>query len=212
MKTQSPSENLVLCAVRNSLPADWLGERVSIRIDFNEVLEMIRDVPLEWLEREDAEANEAFKQWIPYALLMNEIGMVAMYPRQGTETRLHGVWSVGVGGHVHPHDGATWEQALLNGLNREILEEYDGAVIGSPVMLGLINEEQTHLGKVHIGAVFLQRCMGQVAQNSNELAGLEWVAPEDIGNLLPGSMFERWSLLAMELAAAHDGGLLAGTQ
>jgi predicted NUDIX family phosphoesterase len=66
-------------------------------------------------------------------------------------------------------------------------------------MLGLVNEELTSLGRVHIGVVFVQRCERGGSACSTELSGLEWVSLEDLSHFTSCNNFEKWSLLAMEI-------------
>ncbi len=200
------SEKRVLCAARNSLPDHWLKERVSLPIKWESFLQCLCPAPMIWLDRAPAEMDEAHKQWIPYALLMNEEDQIAAYPRQGGEERLHGSWSIGIGGHVHPADGSDWESAMLGGLKREVSEEYEGVTVGEPVFLGIINEELTEVGKVHMGAVFLQRCLSTEISQRGELSGMEWMEPIQIGNTVTRSRFEKWSLLALELLMGFEKG------
>jgi predicted NUDIX family phosphoesterase len=201
MSEEHVFEEKVLCSLRSNLPETWLGDKAAIRIGWKSFMNMLTEGGMEWIVRSEAESNEAFKQWIPYALLVNEDGLLATYPRQGTETRLHGVWSLGVGGHVHPSDGLTWESALASGLEREIREEYHGVVLNEPLFLGVINEEISDLGRVHIGAVFIQRCQSHNVEHVGELCGLQWIDPAEIGNRIARSRFEIWSLLALELTS-----------
>lgn len=203
----STIEEQVLCSATASLPRTWLPEAGGIRLSEEELLAALESVHPAWLSRAAAESNPEFKQWIPYVLLRNERDELAAYPRGGGEKRLHGLWSLGVGGHVNPPDAASapmgrgyWEQALWNGLRRELEEEYPGAARGETQFIGLIHESQTAVGRVHIGAVFLHQVSGLASQFGNELAGLRWLPRAEIGiDAWPLERFELWSRLALEL-------------
>ena len=200
-------EEQVLCAAVADLPRTWLPEAGGIRLSEEELLVALETVQPAWLSRATAERNPEFKQWIPYALLRNQRGELAAYPRRGGEKRLHGLWSLGVGGHVNPPDaesapmgGGCWGQTLWSGLRRELEEEYPGAARGETRFVGLIHESQTAVGRVHIGAVFLHQVSGSSFEFGSELAGLRWLPRSEIGvGEWPLERFELWSQLALEL-------------
>ena len=58
-----------------------------------------------FLPRSAAERDPDFKQLIPYAALRHRDKVFAYRRGGGAETRLHGRWSIGIGGHVNPADG-----------------------------------------------------------------------------------------------------------
>lgn len=66
-------------------------------------------------------------------------------------------WSVGIGGHNDAVDesGQRVTLSLLHsGIRREIQEEL-GCALENPRLLGIINEEITTVGTVHVGIVLL---------------------------------------------------------
>jgi predicted NUDIX family phosphoesterase len=69
------------------------------------------------------ETNRAFHQIIPYAILYRE-GKVLIYKRSknGNESRLHDLWTLGFGGHIEEVDGVGME-AVRNCFVRELQEE-----------------------------------------------------------------------------------------
>ena len=72
-----------------------------------------------------AEHNFDFRQLIPYGILVDiEKKKILAYrkTKESNEKRLHGFWSIGVGGHVEPCDGEGWE-AVENAFKREMKEE-----------------------------------------------------------------------------------------
>ena len=73
------------------------------------------------------------------------------------ESRLHRLRSLGVGGHVSEEDaqGGRTLDAYETALRRELDEE---VVVGSPGRIrrvGLINDDATPVGRVHLGVVHL---------------------------------------------------------
>ncbi len=112
--------------------------------------------------RPEMEKDPSFKQLIPYMIFrhVDEQGGVSLfqYTRgsgQG-EQRLHRKMSVGIGGHIcsvdHCDDGA---DVYAQGMRRELEEE---VTIDTPYrerIVGLINDDETDVGKVHLGVVHL---------------------------------------------------------
>lgn len=122
-----------------------------------------------FVDRPTAERNPAWKQWIPYCVI--RCGAVAGQPPEGvflvrrtsgqTESRLHGLWSLGLGGHIDAADAT--DQAPASGgpffqaaLRRELTEELaiDLEDAPPPTFLGLLNDDQTPVGEVHAGLVY----------------------------------------------------------
>jgi predicted NUDIX family phosphoesterase len=104
------------------------------------------------------EEDCAFKQIIPY-VIFRAGDAVFCYKRgqsQG-ERRLHALRSLGVGGHVDraDADGRATLEAYEMALRRELDEE---VVVDSPGRLrrvGMINDDSTPVGQVHLGVVYL---------------------------------------------------------
>src|SRR5690606_11460485 len=140
--------------------------------------ERLASIEPQWLIRAQAETDPAFKQWIPYVLIENDHGELAAYPRKGSESRLHGLYSLGVGGHINPSDAhdedgvsvrEIWEKAIFHGLRRELTEEFPDATSGETRFVGLINEESSSVGRVHLGLVFHHHIQGVPASPEGEL-------------------------------------------
>lgn len=121
-----------------------------------------------FVERREAEACDEWKQVIPYCVLDTPRGLVTLerLPK-GSEARLHGMLSVGVGGHINPSDAprATEDASraggegdlIRRGATRELHEEL--AVDGSFDfdLLGLVNDDSNAVGSVHVGLVLHAR-------------------------------------------------------
>ena len=91
---------------------------------------------------------------IPYCIFRYS-GRVFHYKRgklQG-EGRLHSKRSIGIGGHISSQDQSEHGSAYLEAMQREIEEE---VYLESPFTarcVGLINDDQTEVGRVHLGIV-----------------------------------------------------------
>jgi predicted NUDIX family phosphoesterase len=109
---------------------------------------------LEYRDRAGAESDPSYKQLIPYVVLRCR-DAVFHYRRgaAGTEVRLRTLRSLGVGGHVCEEDGT--DDPYRMGMLRELAEEVE---LGAPFaerVVGLINEDRTAVGRVHLGIVHL---------------------------------------------------------
>lgn len=117
-----------------------------------------------YLPRSEAENDPSWKQLIPYVVLVHgerEKMRVFYYVRrewQGEE-RLHGKWSIGVGGHICSDDGLKpGTNPYHEGLKRELAEEIEiDADVVFTSLLGLLNDDTTEVGRVHLGIVHRYR-------------------------------------------------------
>lgn len=99
----------------------------------------------------EAEQNPAFKQIIPYIILMSMDGRIFTTLRLGGDERLKGQHSIGLGGHM---DGG---EDVLTALYREMKEEVGltEADVTDIQLSGYIYSSRTEVDSVHIGAVYL---------------------------------------------------------
>ena len=74
----------------------------------------------------------------------------------GADARLHGRYSIGVGGHLNPGDGG-----LLGGLEREWREELVADFVPAFRLIALLNDDTTEVGAVHLGAVYVAEADGR---------------------------------------------------
>jgi predicted NUDIX family phosphoesterase len=118
---------------------------------------------VEYRARGEMEEDPSFKQLIPYALFRwtaaDGTPHLFEYQRgsgQG-ERRLHAKRSVGVGGHISSIDaeiGASHE-VYREGMRRELDEEVVIETLYTETVVGLINDDETPVGRVHLGMVHL---------------------------------------------------------
>jgi predicted NUDIX family phosphoesterase len=161
-----------------------------------------RDV--EYRPRGQMEEDPSFKQLIPYVVFRwtdaNGTVHVFEYLRgsgQG-ERRLHAKRSVGVGGHVSSIDAAAGrtDNVYREGMRRELDEEVFINTPYSEGIAGLINDDETPVGRVHLGVVHV--CdVRQPRIEPREAAILEArfrPASEIISRL---GEFETWSQIAV---------------
>jgi predicted NUDIX family phosphoesterase len=115
------------------------------------------------------EGDPAFKQVIPYLVLREGERIFLMRrTRAGADARLHDHWSIGIGGHVNPGDAD-----LLGGLRREWREEIVADFEPPFRLIGLLNDDTTDVGSVHLGVVFEARADGRpvAVRETHKLSG-----------------------------------------
>ncbi|OLD55939.1 MAG: hypothetical protein AUI83_06750, partial [Armatimonadetes bacterium 13_1_40CM_3_65_7] len=104
--------------------------------------------------RASVEEDPSFKQIIPY-LIVRHRGRLFLVQRstEGGETRLHGKYSIGVGGHINRGDVEGAQDVIAAGLKRELEEELliRGTWRARPV--GVLNDDGNPVGQVHFGLV-----------------------------------------------------------
>jgi predicted NUDIX family phosphoesterase len=103
------------------------------------------------------EEDPAWKQVIPYLVLRDgDAWFLMRRTRAGGDARLHDRWSIGVGGHLNPGDGD-----VLGGLRREWREEVVADFEPVFQSVGLLNDDTTPVGQVHLGLVYLADAAGR---------------------------------------------------
>ncbi len=165
---------------------------------------VLEDFAPQFMVRSEAENDPTHKQLIPYVVIIRgrEVFSYRRSPKGG-EGRLHGKWSVGVGGHINEPDGASTESAYWNGLWRELEEE-----VGLPKekmesndILGLLYDPSTEVGRVHLGVVHLVRIPVGVNLGATEgsLASGEFRHLAELQMEVAGNpdAFEVWSQLVL---------------
>lgn len=123
--------------------------------DIDKYLEVILDpVHASYRPRNLMEEDASFKQLIPYCIFRCN-GEVFQYQRGNSqgEARLHAKRSVGVGGHVSTLDLNGEGCAYSEGMKREIEEEVFLNAKWTEQCVGLINDDESEVGKVHLGVV-----------------------------------------------------------
>jgi predicted NUDIX family phosphoesterase len=155
----------------------------------------------QYLPRGDMEEDPSFKQLIPYCIFrfVDESGVehVFQYTRGsgGGETRLRAKKSVGIGGHISTLD-ASDDSPYDEGMRRELDEEIGIETEYTQKLVGLINDDETEVGKVHLGIVHLFDVQ-KPAINSREddIAQSGFVPVSEILNDLES--YESWSSICM---------------
>lgn len=162
---------------------------------------------LRFLPRARAEDDASFKQIIPYVVLRWR-DQVFHYTRgQGAgEKRLRALRSVGIGGHINPCDNASGESPYRLGMLRELEEEVFLESAYREHCLGLINDDATPVGQVHLGIVHVFDLEApRVRRRETELIRSGFAPVSEL--LKARGEFETWSQFVLEqLVAANRSG------
>jgi len=175
----------------------WYGLRTDGLESFVAALE--RDGRYE--PRDLMEQDPAFKQVIPYLVLRDgERYFLMQRTAAGGDSRLHGRFSIGVGGHLNPGDGG-----LLGGLRREWDEELVADFVPDFRLVALLNDDTTDVGAVHLGAVYVADAGGRRVdiRETDKLSGsfVEASAVAAVADRL-----ETWTRLVFEAFAGLPAG------
>lgn len=150
--------------------------------------------------RDVMEADPSFKQVIPYLVLRDGPRYFLMQRTDaGADARLHGLFSIGVGGHLNPGDGG-----LLGGLEREWHEELVADFLPAFQLVALLNDDTTPVGAVHLGAVYVADVAGRpvAIRETHKLRG-GFAEAGDVAAVV--ERMETWSRLCFEFLEARAG-------
>jgi predicted NUDIX family phosphoesterase len=155
-----------------------------------------------FMRRDLAESDPTHKQIIPYAIFRAEDRFLH-YVRGSTtgEQRLAAKGSIGIGGHVNDTDffaaGSLGRELYLAGVDREIREEVALDCACRQVVVGMINDDETEVGRVHLGVVHLfDLDSPSVSSQDAGLTQLEFLSRDEL-NTRKESL-ESWSRLIVD--------------
>lgn len=146
-----------------------------------------------------------FPQILPYIAVMDTDGKYLTYSRNGTETRLHGSRSLGIGGHTDICDFYDEDFHLFNSpietiaqaTHRELVEEINVAAMFDMTLLDRIIVDTTNsVGKVHVGLTTTLITEQHNIQPQEELHDAKWLTVEELKASI--DEYENWSKLIIE--------------
>ena len=181
-----------------------------------------------FVPRGEIEDEPGWKQLVSYILVRRRhatSGNFFLSYRRGqtqADGRLRGNMSIGFGGHIQEEDEAEafdkypgmWEtsqtidflSATSRGMLRELFEElkFGGNAVPRMNFVGLVNEDRTDLGRVHLGLVWVADVIAPtVTSRESTVREVTW---QQFGALLEQRQrYEPWSQLVI---AAAEWGLL----
>lgn len=192
------TEERVLCFQRKLL--EELGVFQGLSLEIEKYLPVVTSSShIRYLNRSDAEHDKRYKQLIPYVLVFCH-DRILRYRRGkgGQETRLHGLFSVGIGGHISEEDHGLFSNRLgyHEGMRRELMEEVAIDDVNEAAV-AVINDDSTEVGFVHFGVVHVMHVA------SEEIVGRRSgiVSPEFIPvaeAVRDPSGYESWSRFCLE--------------
>jgi predicted NUDIX family phosphoesterase len=178
--------------------AAWLGIRTAREDGLEALIRRAGD----YRPRSAMEADEDWKQVIPYPVLRDgDRWFLMQRTKAGGDPRLHDRFSIGVGGHVNPDDGGR-DGDLTRALRREWLEELAVDFVPEFRFVGLLNDDTTPVGRVHVGLVYEADARGRpvAIRETDKLTG-RFVTADEVEAVADG--LETWSALAFELLVAR---------
>jgi len=148
--------------------------------------------------RDAMEHDPSFKQLIPYCIL--KCGDKLFHYRRGKaqgEERLHSKRSIGVGGHVSRDDANLFGEEYLEAMHRELAEEVFLEAPFTDRCVGLLNDDQTDVGRVHLGIVHLFELEEpKVRPREKSMLQSGFASPAELLSDLQS--FETWSQICLE--------------
>jgi predicted NUDIX family phosphoesterase len=164
---------------------------------------LLKPEHMSYRPRAEMEKDPSFKQLIPYVVFRYatpEREVLLFQYTRGTgqgEQRLHSKRSIGIGGHISSDD-ASAVSVYDEGMRRELAEEVRIDTPYRAHLAGLINDDLTEVGKVHLGVVHLFDVEHlDVYPREEEMIDAGF---RPVGELLRDrEQFETWSKICLEV-------------
>lgn len=162
--------------------------------DIDSFLSLVRDNS-EFHPRFLMEEDPVYKQIIPYLIFQYEDRYFLMQRRQiASEQRLKNKLSMGIGGHMIREDRTN--ETLFGWAEREFNEEVNFKGTLSLSCLGILNDDTSPVGQVHIGIVLLAKGDSDAISIKSELkSGTLMTMPEILTRY---EELESWSQMAAD--------------
>lgn len=193
-----PTEERVLCFQRQLL--EELGVFQGLSLDVAKYLPTVTaPSQITYLNRSEAEQDKRFKQLIPYVLILCG-DRILRYRRGkgGQETRLHGLYSVGIGGHIADEDDNLFSanRGYHDGMRRELKEEVD-IDAANDVAVAVVDDDGPEVGFVHFGVVHVLQVSNEaIVGRRSGIVAPEFVSIAEATKDL--STYETWSRYCLE--------------
>jgi predicted NUDIX family phosphoesterase len=145
-----------------------------------------------FIPRAKAEVSPEWKQIIPYVVIRHRDDyFVLQRTAKQTEARLHHKVSLGIGGHINPG------HSLMEGLRKELDEEVDVRAQFGLEFVGILNDDSTDVGRVHLGAVYVldAREPSVTVKETDKMTG-RWMPRGDLTGVREA--METWSQIVYD--------------
>jgi len=193
-----PTEERVLCFERKLFEELGLFQGLSLEVE-RYLPAITSSSHLVYRNRSEAEQDKRYKQLIPYGLIICK-DRILRYRRGrgGQEKRLHGLYSVGVGGHISDEDHGLFSSRVgyQEGMRREIMEEVAVQEFREAAV-AVINDDSTEVGCVHFGVVHVLHVTTEaVVGRRSGILGPEFIPTAEAAADL--TRYESWSRFCLE--------------
>ncbi len=145
-----------------------------------------------FIDRKIAEVSPQYRQIIPYVLIRNVSDyFILRRTTKQNEARLHHKLSLGIGGHINPG------HSLVDGMQKELEEEVHIASTYDLEFLGMVNDDSTDVGRVHLGAAYLLEVETKsvTVKETEKMAG-QWISRTALREARPE--MESWSQIVYD--------------
>lgn len=153
-----------------------------------------------FLNKEKAEHDRRYKQIIPYVVVTYRsqffISKRKTIAGPGSEERLYGKYSIGLGGHINPRDEGGTESVIREAMKRELWEEanFDIQRARSVELVCLVNDDSDLVSQTHFGFVYKVELAEPTLQvNSSELKAGTFLDINGLEDYI--DRMEKWSQL-----------------
>lgn len=178
-----------------------LGHFQGFTADVDKYLDDLFDPEhMSYRPRHEVEEDPTFKQLIPYCVFRflpeNSIFQYTRGSGQG-EGRLHAKRSIGIGGHISLSDTESDVHPYDEGMRRELDEEVVIETEYNQRCVGLINDDESDVGRVHLGVVHIFDVnKPHVHAREDDIVDAGF---QPISQLLDSAdQFETWSQICLE--------------
>jgi len=155
-----------------------------------------------FMTRSKAEKDPSYKQLIPYVIMAHDGKFVSyVRGRRAGETRLTGLRSIGIGGHINPTDdmplfNANFYETYLAAVEREVAEEVSVETSHTDRVVALLNDESNEVGSVHLGIVHHWLLDApKVSRKEQMITQLDFMTPTELQEVR--DTLETWSQLCL---------------
>jgi predicted NUDIX family phosphoesterase len=154
--------------------------------------------------RNKVEIDPGFKQLIPYMIFCHtdSSGNVRIFQyvrgKGMGESRLHQKRSIGIGGHIAAEDmGQPSGDVYREGMLRELHEEVILQTTFTEQCVGLINDDSTEVGRVHLGIIHrLDVVEPRVVSNESDLIESGFMPLDELRK--HRDQMESWSSISLD--------------
>lgn len=182
---------------------DRLGRFQGYTLDAERYLQEILDPACHrFMDREAAERDPRYKQLIPYVILRYEDTVFSYVRGKGaSEARLRALRSIGLGGHIEPADRTLFTPGRSfyhEAAAREVREEVELSGAYHDRIVGLVNDDSTDVGAVHLGVVHVWDLAAPLARKrEGQITRSAFVPLPQLER--EADRLETWSQLALAL-------------